>query len=141
MLILSTILFSVFDYVGYNLIAVKYQKEPLYRWIQGTFQVLLSIAVIILSGWIDAILFNFLWLCWVCDWLYYITDYLTFHIFGKSFESDCLSHLDLDGNCSWAWWTIWGFLTGMSKEIKFKTLMYQAIIGVIITIIIKGVIK
>jgi hypothetical protein len=123
--------------VGYNWLAVIKNREPLYRWIQGIFQVLLSILIIILSGWIDAALFNFLWLCWACDWTYYLIDEITWRIFGKSFENGALTQLDLSNNCSWAWWTIYGLITGLNKNIKFKVLLYQSIIGIFIAVIIK----
>ena len=136
-ILIAVFVFSLFDYFGYNWLAVIKGKEPLYRTIQVVIQILIGLATWYLSSFIDAVLYIWIWWTWGCDWWFYVIDEMLFRLFGWSYDKGALTAMKLDDNCSWAWWTIYGLLKGSSKTIQFSVLFCQSIIGLVIAIIIK----
>ena len=128
--------FSVFDYVGYNLIAVNNKDLFHYRILQVSIQIVLSVVLFLLSP-ISAVCFLLLWWFWLCDWMYYFIDYTLLKLFNIGFEKGTgFNHVKSEG-CNWAWWTPYGLIvyafTG-NKHLLADELIFQSIIGVSIVI-------
>jgi len=140
-LILAVFGFSLFDYLGYNLLGTK--KLVLYRVIQTIVQVGI-IALLFLHSWLIALCFVLLWWTWCCDWFYYIIDFLSQKIFGISFEGgDSLESVFLGiTTVSWASWTPYGLINLLINKTKIVgnvVLITQSLIGIAILLIIEGV--
>lgn len=135
-----TLIFSLFDYFGYNISARKgWVNEKLvnpYRTSQTIVQILLIISAWYFFGWLVALGFTLLWWSWVCDWFFYFIGEIL-GIYGRGH----LKNEPMSNIVSWSWWTWWGLLFHKgNKEYKFKSweLIVQSIIGIIITILLCG---
>lgn len=135
--VIAAILFALFDYFGFNISLKKnwadYSLFNKYRVVQGLVQIVLSLLLLILSGWKSVIVFNLIWWTWGCDYLFY----LFCEIFNYGNDRGNFRKEVLGNNVQWAWWTPYGFLfTKRGDVIKSKILMVQSIIGLILSFII-----
>lgn len=139
----AAFVFSLFDYIGYNLMAVKANRLVLYRILQTVIQILIAVLLYLFCGVLTAAGFIFLWWTWVDDWIYYIIDYLSQRILGISFEGGESLKEVFTGKTkvSWAWWTIVGLIKspqdGKKAILSNRELIIQSIIGIFLTIILK----
>lgn len=137
MLIIAVMVFSLFDYIGYNL-SVRHNWLKTYRKIQIGLQILLFLLLWIISGAIPAMLFMFLWACWVYDWLYYVIDYLSQKIIRISFEGgDSLMNIVTGKTTvSWADFTLYAELSN-KKILSNKELIIQAAVGIVVSVLVE----
>lgn len=138
-----TFIFSLFDYFGYNISARNgWVNEKLinsYRIIQTSVQIILTLIALFVFNWKVAVGFNLLWWTWNCDLLFYfIGDILG--VYGRGwFKSEVINN-----QVSWAWWTPYGIYdllkngkqNGNYRIIKGSILLFQAFLGLILTIFI-----
>lgn len=139
------LVFSLFDYFGYNISAKKgWVNEKLinpYRVIQTTFQIVLTLIAIFQFDWTVAVGFNLLWWTWNCDLLFYLIGDVI-GIYGRGwFRKEVLQN-----QVSWAWWTPYGLfdliLNGKDKTTNYyriingSILLFQAFIGICITVLL-----
>lgn len=137
MLIITVLVFSLFDYIGYNL-SVRHNWLKIYRKMQIGLQILLFLLLWIISGVIPAMLFMLLWACWVCDWLYYVIDYLSQKTLRISFEGgDSLMNIVTGRTTvSWADFTLYAELSN-KKILNNKELIIQAVVGIVISVFVE----
>ncbi len=128
----GVILFSLFDYFGFNISLKKgwaeFNNDRGYRVVQGILQAVLTAVLIYFSGWRAAIGFNIIWWTWGCDFLFYL--YCEIFNFGNdrgNFRKEVLS-----GSVQWAWWTPYGLMfTKKGDVIKHKILVIQGVTGAV----------
>ena len=126
LLIGTTILFSGFDSLGYRYILTRQTNDVIleeytiaYRIIQISFQIILYALVATQSLFI-AILCMFLWLCGVCDLLYYL-------LLKENYKQE---------NITWLFWSFpmgW-FCSIFKKPFKWQYLVGQSIISSLIAV-------
>lgn len=136
-ILLAVLTFSLFDYIGFNLLAVKKNKRVLYRIIQTALQIILCV-LLFRMDWSYAVGFMLLWWTWLCDWTYYFIDYLSEKILGNSFEGgDSLIEVATGKmTVSWAWWTPVGLITGR-RYLTNSVLIYQSLAGIALVLALK----
>lgn len=133
----ASILFSLFDYFGFNMSLKKnwadFNLFNKYRFVQGIVQLILTIFLLILSGWKSAVIFNLIWWTWGCDFLFY----LYCEIFNYGNDRGNFRKEVIDNKVQWAWWTPYGLMfTKRGDVIKFKILLLQTIIGLALSVLI-----
>ncbi len=127
----SSLAFSLFDYIGYNL--TRYESKGTnvaYRILQGTVQAGISYFLYKECGLSSAISFNLIWLTWGDDFGFYGWAYTT-RIYPW-WDNSGILHPDI----SWAGWTPVGLLRKQGSPIARSTLIGQAIIGFMVSIAI-----
>ena len=126
----AAVVFAMFDYFGFNLSLKKgwadFSNFNKYRVVQGLFQLCLTVLLFYLTGWRAAAAFNIIWWTWGCDFVFYL--YCEMFNYGNdrgNYRKEVISN-----NVKWAWWTPYGLMfTKKGDVIKYKTLVVQAIIG------------
>lgn len=140
--ILPSIIFTFFDFFGYNISLkkgwVKDGEISLYRIIQVIVQILIGGLTLYFYGIIPTLIFFILWWTWVDDWLYYIVGVFFGWIFGVTTD---WKELLKDDTIYWCWWTAYFLLfkngwNNRKRKVKKSELIIQSIIGVIISIIL-----
>lgn len=127
---LSILIFSTFDYIGYNLIGTK--DDFGYRVIQIAVQVIMIAILWYFFGFITSLSFILLWWFGIADLLYYVIDGIIYLIFKKSYENGLFWKISYN-NMNWLWFTPLGLLGVMMNK---KLLVIQSVIGILITVII-----
>jgi len=125
--ILSILVFTIFDIIGYYLILTKKETtEPfkiylyLYRFLQTSFQIGISIALYFID---IRIMF-----CFIISWWFGLCDYL-YYIFTKRNIWKWI-------NMYWLWWTPFGIILNLfKKDITGKYLTVSSILIFIFSII------
>ncbi len=145
MWILAGLLFSIFDYLGYNLWGKNYQNQDInpYRVLQFTILILVTIALSYFWDWQNGIYFFSLWMAWCYDWMYYLIDIFLIP-FGFSFEKGVGLKSVYNNHCNWAWWTFFGipfrwFRGKKSEPINFWILVIQSLLTILTIIILKEI--
>ncbi len=135
--ILAVIVFSLFDYFGFNISLKKnwadFKLFNRYRAAQVSVQIILTLLLLFLSGWQSVLVFNLIWWTWGCDFLFY----LFCEIFNYGNDRGNFRIEVLGNNVQWAWWTPYGLMfTKRGEVIKFKILLFQSLIGLLTSILI-----
>lgn len=111
----SSVAFSLFDYVGYNMTL----GTPAYRAAQFAVQIAISYILYEKFGLPTAIGFNLVWWTWGCDLLYYQ--------WGRVLPP--YDRLDSGKQVSWASWTPAGF---GKRIVPHDTLIAQSLVGAVL---------
>jgi hypothetical protein len=124
--------FSLFDYIGYNLLKYNPTTTTVYRVLQGSVQLAISYFLYEKLGLPSAISFNLLWWSWVDDLGYYGWTNLfnppSDALHTSDWENRTNSGL-LDRQPYWAWGTPIGLLRPKYAPIARSALIAQAVIG------------
>lgn len=134
----SSLAFSLFDYVGFNL-ARKHDKVGLYRPLQIAAQAGLTFFLKENFGWKTAGAFNALWWTFNDDLLYYSWAELLNPGNGWDSKGSLKSVLTGDPKVTWGWWTPAGLVNmlgegKMSDPLSGKTLLVQAGVGAVVAL-------
>lgn len=129
-MVLGALLFSLFDYFGFNISLkrgwAEFNNDRGYRVVQAVMQGLITLILLIVSGWKAALGFNMIWWTWGCDFIFYL--YCEIFNYGKdrgNFRKEVIS-----GGVQWAWWTPYGLLfTKKGDVVGYRALAVQALIG------------
>ena len=125
---IALIVFALFDFLGYNLIAKRSPTlKKVYRVLQIAFQIYITCWLYIHYDWQTAFFFVFLWWIWLADLFYYVMFDMT-KIFGRDgFDGEVLANV-----VTWAWWTpigLYGKIRRSARQISGHDLMFQLFIG------------
>ena len=123
----ATAAFSLFDYIGYNLVRKNAEASTIYRIVQGVTQAAISYILYKTVGLSSAISFNLIWWTWGDDIAYYGWTQL-FNPAGPVWENRTNSGLR-DPEVYWAGWTPIGLLRPQGSLIARDALLAQAMIG------------
>ena len=135
--VIGAVLFSLFDYFGFNISLkrgwAEFNNDRGYRMVQGAVQAVITLILLLVSGWKAALGFNIIWWTWGCDFLFYL--YCEIFNYGKdrgNFRKEVLG-----GAVQWAWWTPYGLLfTKRGDVINHRKLVWQAVLGMLGAVII-----
>jgi hypothetical protein len=126
----ASAVFSLFDYVGFNLARTDDTSLKLYRVLQVLVQAGLTWLLHEQAGLGTAVAFNVVWWTWGMDALYYVyTD--MFDAGGHWEKRGAFERAILGNQCTWAWWTPIGISRGMDNKrpIAGDALMAQMALG------------
>jgi len=160
-ILISIIIFSIFDFIGYN-VSKKYKWVDenfinLYRVIQGIVQLIITSYLLLHYDFVTALSFNILWWTFVADWIYYLLCIP----FGFIFNISTGYKEPFQNKVRHAWWTFFGLIQLLlfGKEpakiakkdfigniisirsyriLKWQYLLSQSIIGIITVILINN---
>jgi hypothetical protein len=121
----GVVVFSAFDYIGYNLTKNDHGVAPIgYRIAQLLVQAGITKFLIDEVGLPEAIGFNVIWWTWGADLMYYQ--------WGRILPPHDM--LTANKQVTWASWTPVGLIRGGKKPIAHNTLFAQATIGLSISL-------
>ncbi len=126
----ASLLFSGFDYVGYNATRQNPTALKVYRVSQVLAQLGITYLLYESVGPGPALGFNLVWWTFGCDFIYY--GYAEVVNPGHPWESrGDYSHGVGADQCTWAYWTPLGIARGMKRgeKIPERTLLAQSLIG------------
>jgi hypothetical protein len=129
--------FSMFDYVGFNLVRDNSTSIIIYRVVQVLVQAGVSWLLYEQVGLPTAIGFNVLWWTWGLDAIFYGYTEL-FNVGGSWRGKGAFQNDIMNNNCTWASWTPVGISRGMDPEKKIagNTLVAQSLIGAVLAVTI-----
>jgi hypothetical protein len=140
-------IFGFYDYVGFNTVCLHLPTVRwwIYRVSQFVLFVGLCVGLYSLNGWMPMIGFIVLHQTWWADLLYYLL-YDTLRWYGGDYAGIAFSRGVMNNKVTWAWWTPYGIAARWipgKKEIPIagKTLVWQAVIGMVVVILIAAVTK
>ena len=127
----SALVFSLEDYVGYNLVKRNNSAPISYRILEGTIQTAISYFLYKTCGLSSAISFNLMWWTWNDDLAYYGWA----NVINPSGAWENRSNYGLrDPEPYWAWWTPIGLLRPKNSLIARSALFAQAAVGFSVSI-------
>ncbi len=122
----ATLLFSLFDYVGYNLVRGNNKAPFSYRILQTTVQAAITYFLYKECGINSAVSFNLIWWTWGTDIGYYGWA----NALNPGWARDNRVNNGLQQReITWAWWTPIGLLRKKDSPIARSSLIAQAIVG------------
>jgi hypothetical protein len=135
----ASLAFSLFDYVGYNLVRTNSSSPSWYRLLEGTVQTAISYFLYKECGLSSVISFNLIWWTWGDDMAYYgWTNLLNPASPNRlnpdsDWENRTNSGLKIR-DIGWAGWTPIGLTRPQGSNIARSTLIAQAVIGLSVSI-------
>jgi hypothetical protein len=133
----ASLLFSGFDYFGYNLTRRNPSALIVYRVLQVLTQGAITWFLYDKMGLPTAVSFNVLWWTFCCDFLYY--GYAEVINPGHPWESrGDLRNGVFRNDATWAYWTPVGISRGMKRDkgIPGETLVAQSLVGLALALTI-----
>ncbi len=129
----ATLAFSLFDYIGYNLVRGENGAPFSYRILQSLVQAAITYFLYEKCGINSAVSFNLIWWTWGSDIAYYgWADAL-----NPKWARDNRTNNGLQGKeITWAWWTPIGLLRKKDSPIARNALIAQATVGFAISVAI-----
>ena len=139
--LLACLVFSLFDYAGYNISKKSSKLLVGYRVLQYIVQAVITYVVWVNFSWKEAFAWLILWWTWLCDFMYYGWAWI---INPKPAPNNAwegreglLKTLEV---VTWAWWTPYGLIINGVKNktrvIPLMTLIVQAILGFVLAFFI-----
>jgi hypothetical protein len=131
----ASLSFSLFDYVGFNLVRNSSTHTLIYRVLHVAVQAGMSWLLYDKLGLPTAVAFNLMWWTWGLDALFY--GYTELFNRGGGWSGRGAFRKDImQNNCTWASWTPVGIARGMdnSKPIAGDTLVAQFLLGAVAAI-------